>query len=71
MAENPALLQVRKIIIIVILGYYFLNEINAVPSLEGMARMITRTSNSLVGAVTGYFKVDILKTHLFLNFLVL
>jgi len=37
-------------------GYYFLNEINAVPSLEGMARMITRTSNSLVGAVGSYFK---------------
>jgi len=37
-------------------GYYFLNEINAVPSLEGMARMITRTSNDLVGAVGSYFK---------------
>ena len=55
--------QMRQRIIIAILGYYFLNEINAVPSLEGMARMITRTSNSLVGAVTGYFKVDILKTQ--------
>ena len=39
-------------------GYYFLNEINAVPSLEGMARMITKTSNDLVGAVGGYFKVN-------------
>ena len=39
-------------------GYYFLNEINAVPSLEGMARMITRTSKDLVGAISGYFKVN-------------
>ena len=30
-------------------GYSFLNKINTVPSLEGMAQMITRTSNDIVG----------------------
>ena len=39
-------------------GYYFLNEINAAPSLVGMAQMLTRTSNDLVGAISNYFKVN-------------
>ena len=43
---------------IFVLGYYFLNEINAAPSLVGMAQMLTRTSNDLVGAISNYFKVN-------------
>ena len=48
-------------------GYYFRNEINAVPSLEGMARMITRTSNDLVGAISSYFKVNSVELSHILN----
>lgn len=39
-------------------GYYFLNEINAVPSLVGSARTMQRAIDDMGGAVKGYFKVS-------------
>jgi hypothetical protein len=38
-------------------GYYFLNEINAVPSLESMARSVTKAQTDMIGAIEGFFKV--------------
>ena len=45
--------------ILAYLGYYFANEINAVPSLESMARSITRASADMTGAISGFFQVGI------------
>lgn len=37
-------------------GYYFLNEINAVPSLESMARQMTQATNSVLSTFKGFFQ---------------
>lgn len=38
-------------------GYFFLNEIDAAPSLVGVARMVENTASNLFGVMGDFFRV--------------